>query len=157
MENTNKKQLGEAAEKLEAMGQENEHEGIKWTKYFMDAFNKKEWEEEQIKTAKLDHSRRYSKRGYYEMLAKMLDEECRDLDLTIRFTATGYPNKEGVVINMVDHKTGLQFKRGMKPSGIPKYDYYGITVLLMQAQNTAESIERGNDDLVTTKSGIILT
>ncbi len=134
------KQQKEVEEKLEVMGQEDEHQGIRWTKYFMDQFDKKEWEKDQIHQQRLERKAKFSKKGYYDLCAQMMNQEAQTLDLALQFRLRGYATKYGVALEMRDIKTGRMFTRGMKPCGIPKYDYYATVVLLMQAQNTEEHV-----------------
>ena len=73
------KDIGVAKQILDAIGQQNEHEGAKWVKYFGAIARKKELEENQLKKDKLTKSRR-NKEQYYLMLTTMLNDMVPLLD-----------------------------------------------------------------------------
>lgn len=153
----NRKAL-EVSEKLEAMGQENEKEGIRYTKEFMDEFDKREWERNQLQIQKLEHRRKFKKMDYFHLVARMLDEESKQLDISDRFLVKTIWNEEKTGLMLYDMLTKKQYGHGFKISGIPKIDHAAVTVLLLELQNTAEAIEQEQiKDSNKTRSGIIVS
>lgn len=149
-------------EKLDAMGTENEREGIKWTKYFMDQFDRSEWEKNQIQLEKLDRKARFSRSGYHHLLAMMMNEEAKEMDFPEGYLPIIYPTKQGVVLEIID-RSNNKHRRAFTPVGIPKIDHHAVTVCLIQAQNTIDTIEEKIykkthtlDGMKKTESGIIL-
>lgn len=152
----------DVVEKLEAMGHETESEGIKWTKYFMDQFDKDQWDKDQIKLDKLDHARRFTKRNYFHLLASMLNEELKDMDIPDGYMFAAYSTAKGVVTELID-KSGQRYRRAFTPCGTPKIDHHCIVLNLIQAQDTVDLLEEEIyrkqhtvDGLKKTESGIII-
>lgn len=154
MQTDRKKQVGEAQEVLDAIGHENEAEGIKWTKHFMDKWDKKQWKQNQIKTDKLKKTRRYTKQEYYRLLYQMLQEEIKDLlenDIPPGFKV--YPGyDDGGVGVYLDTPDGERYARGFKPDGTPEVDFNAVVGLLEDILITVDRLLKKN----ATSSGIIL-
>lgn len=157
------KDVGLALEKLDAMGHANEKEGIKWTQFFMDQFDKETWEKDQIQLDRLEHSRRFTKRNYFYLLAQMLNEEAHDLDTPSGYLVGARSTLDGVVLEVID-RSGICHRRAYTPCGTPKIDYECAVVCLIQAQNTIDKKEEEYykrthtvDGMKKTESGILLS
>jgi len=134
---------------LDAIGQENEHEGIRWTKHFMDEFDKKEWEKDQFREEALGKSRMTKKR-YSQMLLRILTEFIKEMDKpSNQWKVVGYATEKGLVIQIKD-ALGRVYQRAFKPCGIPKIDLGATYTLLASAEDTMY-----NKD-IKTDSGIYL-
>lgn len=141
--------INQAREILDTIGQENEKEGIKWTKFFMDRFDKKEWEKNQIKMDKLN-KHRMTKRGYFEMVTGMINELFKEVDKPSRkWRLQAFTTKKGVVMQIWD-TLGRVYQKAFTPCGIPKIDLKAIEIYLGQAEDTMYKEDK------QTKSGIIL-
>lgn len=150
----NKKQI-EAIEILDAIGQENEHEGIKWTKRFMEAFDKREWEKNQIKQEKLGKTR-YSKKRYSEVLAGMMNEFLQEMDApNHNWRSIAYYTEKGVVVQ-IKNVLGRVFQRAFAPCGIPKIDFQAVLAMVSSAEDTMWRIDKDGDLDVKTKGGVYL-
>ena len=137
-------------EQLEAIGQENEHEGIKATKHFMDEFDKKKQEEDLVRINSLSKS--VTRKTYHFNLATILDAEAKFMDIPLSFKASAYPTEEGVVLELKD-SLGRKYVKAFKPLGEPVKDYNYLINMLSALQDTSDSIESGN---MKTKSGLYL-
>ncbi len=138
-------------EKLEAMGQENEHEGIKWTKFFMDKWDRKEREENQLRQDKLK-KKRMTKKKYYEALAGMLNEQLSSMDKpSNKWKVLAFYTEKGVVVQLKDI-WGRVYQRAFKPCGTPKIDLHMVNLYLGGAEDTMYKVETEKK----TDSGIYL-
>jgi len=138
-------------EKLEAMGQENEHEGIKWTKFFMDKWDRKEREQNQLRQDKLK-KKRMTKKKYYEALAGMLNEQLRSMDKpSNKWRTLAFFTEKGVVVQLKDI-WGRVYQRAFKPCGTPKIDLHMVNLYLGGAEDTMYKVETEKK----TDSGIYL-
>ena len=133
------KSTKQALEVLEAIGQENEHEGIKATKYFVDQFDKREWNRQQIQEGKLDKERRFTKKRYFLMIAKMMNEEAQDLDIPPMFKVWANPTDKGVILFIKDPFTRT-YRAAFTPCGQPRKDYVAVVEFLTRAQNTMDKV-----------------
>jgi hypothetical protein len=135
------KKMAQASEILDAIGQENESEGIKWTQYFMNEFDKKQWEQNQLKQDRLEKVRRFNKAEYYRVLTGMFNEEVKDMDIPTGYLVIAQYTKEGIVVNMMD-RWKKKWRRAFTPDGTPKVDFNAIVGLLTDVQNTIDILER---------------
>ncbi len=139
-----KKQVKQAIETLEAIGQENEKEGIKWTQRFMDEFDKKEFEKYQLDEEKLKKTRK-TKKYYYQMLAGMLNELLSEMDKPSRmWRALAYTTERGVVCQLKD-SIGRVYQKAFTPCGVPKVDLQMINRYLGQAEDTMYKYDQKTD------------
>ena len=149
----NKKQ-SEAIDKLDAMGQPSEKEGIKWTKRFMDEFDKKEFEKNMLREEVLK-KKRITKKRYFEMLTGMANELFKEMEIPSGWRGVVYFTEKGVVMQ-IKSILGRVFQRAFKPCGTPKIDLNAVYTLLGSAEDTMWEVdEKGNIDLKT-KSGVYL-
>lgn len=149
-----KKKMAEASEILDAIGHENEKEGIKWTQRFMSQWDKKQWEKQQIKRGELDKKRRFSRMGYHELVAGMLQEELKDLDVPPGYRTWTEFSGEGVIVRMVDSK-GKKYNRAFRPDGTPEVDFRAVVGLLTDVQNSVDILEQERAENLKTM-GIVL-
>lgn len=139
----NKKQI-KAIETLEAIGQPNEKEGIKWTQRFMDAFDKKEFEKYQLDQEKLAKNRMTKKR-YYQILAGMLNEMLQEMDTpSNKWRSLAYTTTKGVVCQIKD-SLGRVYQKAFTPCGVPKVDLQMINRYLGQAEDTMYKYDEKTD------------
>jgi len=117
-----KNKAADAVEILDAIGHENEKEGIRWTKYFMNQYAKKEWEKDQIKKEKLKKANK-NKKDYVLLLAKMLQQELYILDTPKDYTLDVKITPKGIIMGIKSPYKNRWVYKAFKPSGIPKYDY----------------------------------
>lgn len=135
-----RKRVGHAREVLEAIGQDSEKEGIKWTKYFMDKWNRKQWKENQIKKEKLEKKRKYTKMEYFRALAGMLHEEAQFLEAPPNYDFWAEFSGDGVVLKMRS-PSGKTYQRAFKPDGTPELDYKAVVSILVSALDTVHHVE----------------
>jgi len=139
---------------LESVGHESEKKGIKYVKEFMALFEKKEWEENQIKRDHLSKKSRFSKKNYYRAIVELINSEVADLDLPTNYMVWGELTKQGVIVTLKD-RFNKTYSGAFTPCGTPKVDFYAVTDLLGRALDTADRIE--DDHLKNIKDlGIIL-
>jgi hypothetical protein len=137
---TKEKELSRAMEMLDAMGQENESEGIAWTKKFMDEFDQRQWEENQLKQDKLARSTKYTRMEYYRIVCGMINEELKDMDIPRGYVAMSHFTENGVIVDLAD-RWGKRWRRAFKPDGTPKIDFNAVVGLLTDIQNTIDGLE----------------
>lgn len=159
-----KKESKKANEILEAMGHESEKEGIKWAKYFIDKFDEKELEKNQIKEEKLYRKAKFKRIGYHRLCWELLKEE---VDLLEHPTENSpyHPKvsytKFGVSVEVHDLRTRQIYTRGFKPCGYPKYDLAAIREFTVWTQDVMWELDEIRLELrdkqgnkIKTKSGI---
>lgn len=158
----NKKKSYNAIEMLEAMGHENEQEGIKYTKYFMDKWDRDQWEKQQIQEEKLGKAKKFRRVDYHKKLRGMLNEMVLGIDRVGPgyWAETGF-NEKGVWARLHD-KYGRTWQRGIKPSGIPKVDYRGsiglaaaIEMKMIEIENDKDPKSKGGIHLPTKSNGVL--
>ena len=126
---------------LDAMGQKNEKAGIKWTKYFMHKWDKEQWEENQLEKDKLKKKTK-SRYAYTELLFKFFQEKAFALDRPNRgyWLESGFSGK-GIWVKLHD-RFGKKWVRGIRPSGIPKYDHHAVLILVQSIEDKMWEVER---------------
>lgn len=128
-----KKIAGEDSEKLEAMGQESEKAAAKWV---MEEGEKERHEEaeQQAETEWTLNDHKDQVLTYKTLLVKelrrLMENWIDELPEGWSWYA-GY-NEKGIVLWLRD-KDRNWYARGMKVSGLPKYDLNGIFKLMMKA------------------------
>ena len=132
-----KKKVNEAAEILEAIGQENESKGIEATQHFMKLWDDKNALEDHKKVTLLGKKRNYTKVDYYRIIAGMINEGLAELDVEPGFVAKAAFTKEGVVVKVTDPE-GYVYARAFKPNGDPETDYNCVVGLLSQVLDTSD-------------------
>ena len=150
----NKKQ-SKAIETLEAIGQTDEHKGIKWTKFFMDKWNRKEMEKNQL-TADAMRKKRGTKKKYYRFIAVVLNEAFEEMDKpSNKWRIGAYSTDKGVVVQLKGIM-GRIFQRAITPCGTPKIDLNAMMQLVGSAEDTMYNIETKGEVDLKTKGGIFL-
>lgn len=148
--NTNTKKINEARDVLDAIGHENEHEGIKWTKYFMDLFDKNEMEKNILREESL--KKKVTRKRYHEALAGIMNELMIDMDKpSNNWITNAFFTEKGVVVQLKD-KWGRVYQRAFKPCGTPKIDLHMVNLYLGGAEDTMYKVESEKK----TQSGIYL-
>lgn len=136
----NEKAKGEASDILDAIGSDSEAEGRKWARYFIDLWEKKQWEKNQLREQDLSKKRR-KKADYFRLCADMLHDQAVRLERA----GPGYwievsANEKGVLLKLHD-RFKRTFARGFTPSGIPKYDVAAVNNFLGTLQDTMWDLE----------------
>jgi hypothetical protein len=146
------KDIGVAKQILDAIGQQNEHEGAKWVKYFGAIARKKELEENQLKKDKLTKSRR-NKEQYYLMLTTMLNDMVPLLDRPGKgYVVSAKKTGKGIEVSLFT-RWGKFYKKAFTPSGIPEYDLTAVMTMVNAVEDTMWHLE----ETKRTDSGIYLT
>lgn len=147
------KQVGEAKEVLDAIGSENEKEGIKWTKFFMDKWDKKEWEKAQFEQERLGRWTK-KKKAYYELVHHFFKEQIEGLERPNYgyWVETGMSTK-GVWLKLHD-RFGKVWTKGMKIIGVPKYDHFGIGIISGKVEDLMWKLEESDPLKMTDSIGI---
>ena len=100
----------------------------------MDRFEKEEWEKNQLER---DHLKKHrlSKKKYYLVLARMLEEKLNSTDKpSNRWKTVVYPTDLGVVAQ-IKNIWGRTFQKAFKPCGIPKIDHHAVETLVGMAED----------------------
>jgi hypothetical protein len=142
MDDTKKKKaVAKATEVLEAIGQESEKEGVKWTKYFMDLWDKEQWNKEQIIETSL--GRKKHKLDYIELLRRFLEEQLFSLERpNFGYWVEVGKSKIGVYAKLHD-RWGKVWSRGIKACGVPKMDYNAVWILVETVDDKMWELEEG--------------
>lgn len=149
-----KKKVTKAIDKLEAMGQKSEKQGIKWTQKFMDEFDKKELQKDFEIKDKLKKERK-TKKGYYEALRKVLAEMVEAVDRpSPGFSYKVLKSDKGIVCQFKDTE-GKSWTKAFKPCGIPKIDFSACRTIAGLADDKMWELDRVGSG-GKTKSGIYL-
>ncbi len=135
-----KRKVGETQDVLAAIGHENEKLGIKYTKQFMDQWDKKQWYRNQLQKEKLAKGRKFKKTDYFRLISGMLGEEAQDLELPHGYFIWSEFSGDGVILKMKD-RWGNNHHRGFKPSGTPHADFSYVANILASALDTADYLE----------------
>ena len=125
-------------EVLEAIGHENEKEGVKWTQYFMNEWDQKQRGKDHENLNLLDKRRKFTRQRYHEVLSGMINEGLSELDVEHGFKAHSEFNKSGVVVRVTD-PDGKKYARAFKPSGEPEIDFNAVVGLLSQVLDTSDT------------------
>lgn len=148
------KQVDHAKEVLDAIGHESEKQGIKWTKYFMDKWDKQEWEKQQIVQDKLAKGTKYRKSEYYRLVANVLREIVYGIERpNWGWWAEVKSTDDGVIV-ILKHRTGRSWSRAFKPTGIPKIDYQAAVTYAAYTEYTMHEDEENPSP--KTASGIYI-
>ena len=149
------KKQEKSIEVLDAIGMKNEHEGIKWTKFFMDKWNRKEWEKNQLTEDNM-RKQRQTKKKYYKFIVAILNEGFSEMDMPSGNWRIGaYATDKGVVVQL-KNVFGRVFQRAIKPCGTPKIDFNAMMQLMGSAEDTMYNIETKGEVDLKTKGGIFL-
>ncbi len=147
------KTQGKARDIIDAIGHENEKQGIKWAKYFFDEFQKREKEKTNKIIDRLLKVRN-KRKEYHRVLREVFDGMIMELERpTPGFSAeTGY-NDIGIWVKLKD-PYGRTFQRGIKPTGTPKIDLAAATHMMGTTEDKMYEI---SDPDKPTDSGIFTT
>lgn len=132
-----KKELGEQTEKIEAMGQENEHQAAKWVKEEGKRIRKEEQKKRDDVTEQLYDSRHHIQ-TYKE---KLLEEMRREMAVWSEELPKGYGwfcqgTSKGIALYYHD-QSKQWYGKGLIIANDPKYDLNGIARLIVEAVDTA--------------------
>lgn len=135
-----KAEVNLALEKLEAIGQESEKEGIKYTQQFMKEWDQKQEGRGREKKGQLERMKRFSKPEYYRLVAGMIQEELSDLDIPVGYRTWAEMSGDGVIAKMTDLK-GKTYYKAFKPDGSPEVDFKAVVGILTDIQNSIDYLE----------------
>jgi len=134
-----KKQEAEEEEYLDEITQEDEAKAAKTVIWNQQKLEKEEKQEKDEKLDKLQHARRW-KKDYVYKLALFTCELIKQIDFPRGYVyRVGYSNEKMNIIITAPNKK--RFGRGIKPVGIPRYDFHAIGILLTQCENTIDKLE----------------
>ncbi len=124
----NNKEASLASEKLDAIGHENESQGIKWTKHFMDEDAKQQYVEGlRVQEGLKQYVK--NKGNYTNALADLLNRNLNELDVPMGFsTMVEVPDKDHIAVKFVD-KWDRLWGWGFKPSQRVKEDFFMVNQL----------------------------
>ena len=147
-----KKNIGEAKNTLDTITQDDEAAAAKAIIELGNESEKKTQEDKELKLEELEYVKHFTKKEYNQKLAMMMFEMAKMIDWPYKYIYNIGFNKEKLNI-IITAPDGKQFGRGIRPIGIPKYDFHAVGVLLTQCENTIDYImERGQ----YRKDGLIL-
>lgn len=150
--NKTKNQVGELAEKIDAMGQDNEIKAAKWVKEQNKIDEAEEDEYKNKKTEVLERKSRYSFTNYKQYLADIvLDIIKNNLGVVRGWTYRSFYSDKGVGLVLLNGER--KFIKAFMPNNIPKYDLNACAILCLEAENTIDKIEQ---DKKKTVNGLIL-
>jgi hypothetical protein len=135
-EQQSKINAGEEAERLSVLGQESDLKAKKW----INEEYKKAAKEGEVAREKAYFNLerlRSNKKRYNKYLAQILIRYLEDEQIPKEYTLKVGWNRKGVDITIL--KFG--YSKGVKPSGIPKYDVFGMKMLATQCGNTVGKLE----------------
>lgn len=144
-------QIGEAEDILDAIGHERESEGIKWTKYFMDMYEKKQLKKDQFNIEALKKNK-MSKSKYSWMLKSYLEASLSRLEIPNTFQVKVEKTHEGIVAMYKPVYSSRWRYKAFAPCGIPLRDYKHVLYII---QEIDLSILK-EDNSPVTDTGIIL-
>lgn len=140
LQDDKQKKIDEAAEVLDTIGQENEKEGIKWTQYFMNIWDQHELDRKLKKKDRLKKATIYKKMEYHRIIAGMIQEEAKQLDIPDRFMVWSEFTQDGVIVRLVS-PSGDKFNRAFRPTGEPGIDLNAVFGILVDVQTTIDDLE----------------
>ena len=152
-EKASKKRAAEFEEVLDETGQESEKKAIKAV---VEVEKAKEKERAKIKAVEDEilWSARKSKSRYNKVLADFLRRRVKRIDWPKDCSYQVEANEQGVSIEIWTANRA-KFARGIKTTGVLKYDTYAAFVLAVQTENLIDKLE-GRLAEQKTGSGIIL-
>lgn len=130
---TLKEKIGEEIEELEATGQDNETEAIKWVREKAAKDEVLEKEQDALQWEKLWNKRRTVasyRDGLLEYM-KLLKDKFQD-DIPPGYQWWIIPNDKGIMLS-VREPSGKWYGRGTKVCGEPKYDMNAVERLVFRA------------------------
>lgn len=148
------KKIGEASEILDAIGHENEKEGIRWTQHFMNIWDQHELDKRHQKKDRLKKATIFNKMEYHRIISGMIHDEAKSLDIPTGYMVWSEYTEDGVIVRLAA-PNGEKYKRAFKPSGDPGVDLNAVFGLLVDVQSTVdEVVNRSATNLK--KAGIII-
>lgn len=134
-----KTQLGEASDVLDAIGHENEKEGIRWTQHFMNIWDQHELEKRDKKRDRLKKATIFNRMEYHRIVSGMIQDEAKQLDVPVGYMIWSEYTEGGVIARLAA-PNGEKYKRAFKPSGDPGVDLNAIFGILVDIQSTVDEI-----------------
>lgn len=127
----------EAREVLDAIGQEDEAQGIKQTQFFMSEWEKEQAEEQAKEQRKLAEAKVKGSLAYIKAVASLLETEAKELDIPLEFSWSVSHSPKGIIFNLED-RTGKRWRRAFKPCGDVWVDYFAVVEVLTNADTTVQ-------------------
>lgn len=136
------KKVDQEAEKIEALGQENEKDAIKDTTKILKEEENKHDELENRKSEYLHKARQSSVSTYNRALATLLEGKLMTIDKPQGWDFIVYPTEEGIILEVnYQSPTGYRmFRTAFKPSMIEKYDLNAVNVYVIRTENTIDRV-----------------
>jgi hypothetical protein len=136
-----KKEQAQAEEVLDYITQEDEAKAADAIIELNQEAEKKAKEDEIKKVEALERSRQWTKAEYIKRLAETLNQLCVHMDLPPAWYYWIGFNKEKLYLSVTD-PSGKKFARGIIPTGATTYDFHALGVLVTQAENTVDKLEK---------------
>lgn len=128
-------------EKVEAMGTDDNKEGVKATKSILKEEEKENKEKEAIALEYLKNQRKF-KDQYILTLSKLLEVKLFEDQFPKGTSYRVAPTDQGVYMEL--YVNGRIFQQAFKASGEPLYDLNAVDIFVMRAENTVEKVWKQN-------------
>lgn len=131
--------IGEALEKIDTLGQEDEHKAAKWVKEEAAASEKIEKEKEAVLLEKFDKADTTIK-SYSYMVAKTLHDFVLEINMPPTYQWGVVPTNKGIVL-IIQDKNKKQHIRKFKLLHDPKFDLNACYHFAMWAEDVYDQCE----------------
>lgn len=149
-----KRNAGQLAEELDAMGQESEEKAVKWVQEVENRNEKKRQETDARQYEVLDKKRRFKKNDYFESLLTLANRKIGEYDIPRQYNVQAILKDDRLIVGL--QKIGYRwYAKGMKICGEPKYDINCVERLVVQCFLALDELESHHEEH-RTKSGIVL-
>jgi hypothetical protein len=151
--------IGEAVEKLDAMGQESDIKASKWVKEIGKEEDHADAEKEAIQLEKLDKSRKFTKQGYYQTMVKIMKELfLNEAEIPSGWTWEAWEGRGGVGLTLWTSPPVKILYKAFEPCGEPLYDLaFCGKIVRMAADYMDEYLDKKDEEkIIVPKTGLIL-
>jgi hypothetical protein len=135
------KKLGEEEELIDALGHENEKEGIKNVKEFMKGEEKKEQDKQDRMTELIMGASKGNKNSYILFMAELLDRKLKSVSISPGWIYEIIPTGEGVILELIS-PLKRYFRRAFKPCGQAIYDLNAINQYGDAVETTIDKVNK---------------
>lgn len=137
------KKPSDIVEEIEAMGQDSEVKAAKWVKEKGKEEEKLQNEKDAVALTKL-HDKRKQVITYRDVLLKEARIRLQDYDIPIGYIMDIAKTDKGVLFGFRHLKQKKWFMKGMKVSGLPREDLFGISMMINWALDSIAQREEEN-------------
>lgn len=146
-ERVRKKIIGEEMEKLDAMGQENEHAAAHWVKEEAKK-NEKDDLEKRAKEMQILDEQKKNRTIYRQRLLSYFHDAVAEIQFPVTYQWGVWFDGKGICIAIRDRLGGFH-KRAFSVSFDPKYDLYAIYSFCVWAEDVLDTVEQSNKKIWT--------